>query len=99
MTPWSNVAVTDPTEGDQPRGKQSRKPEGIFYTPTSGIWQTVWLEPVPEVCLDKVKSIPDVDAKSLRLWVAANSLSDKLSVEVVASSAGKEVARVSGSPN
>ena len=42
------VMVTDPTENDQPRGKQSRRPEGIFYTPTSGIWQTVWLEPVPE---------------------------------------------------
>jgi beta-galactosidase/beta-glucuronidase len=44
-----SVCVTDPTEGDQPRGKQSRKPEGIFYTSTSGIWQTVWLEPVPEI--------------------------------------------------
>jgi hypothetical protein len=93
------VAVTDPTEGDQPRGKQSRRPEGIFYTPTSGIWQTVWLEPVPEVCLDKVKSIPDVDAKSLRVSVAANSLSEKLRVEVVASADGKEAARVIGSPN
>ena len=49
------VCVTDPTEGDQPRGKQSRKPEGIFYTATSGIWQTVWLEPVPEVCIDGLK--------------------------------------------
>ena|SRR5258706_12569568 len=72
------VAVIDPTEGDQPRGKQSRKQEGIFYTPTSGIWQSVWLEPVPEVCIDKIKSTPDIDAKSLRLWVAANSLSEKL---------------------
>ena len=44
--PWP---LTDPTEGDQPRGKQSRKPEGIFYTQVSGIWQTVWLEPVPEI--------------------------------------------------
>jgi hypothetical protein len=41
------VAVWDPTDaGPQPRGKQVSKPEGIWYTPTSGIWQTVWLEPV-----------------------------------------------------
>src|SRR6266478_6508139 len=94
-----SLCVTDPTEGDQPRGKQSRKPEGIFYTATSGIWQTVWLEPVPELCIDKVKSIPDIDAKSLRLWVAANNLSEKLRVEVVASAAGKETARITGPAN
>ncbi len=41
------VAVSDPTDGSfQPRGKQVRKPHGIWYTPTTGIWQTVWLEPV-----------------------------------------------------
>ena len=41
------VAVFDPTDaGTQPRGKQVRNPNGIWYTPTSGIWQTVWLEPV-----------------------------------------------------
>ncbi|HRK21025.1 MAG TPA: glycoside hydrolase family 2 TIM barrel-domain containing protein [Fimbriimonadaceae bacterium] len=42
------IRVKDPTDsGPQPRGKQVLKPEGIWYTPTSGIWQTVWLEPVP----------------------------------------------------
>ncbi len=52
------VAVTDPTSSsDQPRGKQHLKPQGIWYTPVSGIWQTVWLEQVPmrahieEVCI------------------------------------------------
>jgi hypothetical protein len=41
------VAVWDPTDsGPQPRGKQVSRPEGIYYTPTTGIWQTVWLEPV-----------------------------------------------------
>ena len=90
------VCVTDPTEGDQPRGKQSRKPEGIFYTATSGIWQTVWLEPVPATCIDSVKSVPDVDAKTLHLRVAANSLSTGLQVEAIASANGREVARVTG---
>ncbi len=93
------VAVNDPTEGDQPRGKQSRKPEGIFYTPTSGIWQTVWLEPVPEVCIDGLKLTPDVDAKALMLRVAVNSLSEKIRVEAVALADGKEVARATGLAN
>ena len=84
-----SVCVTDPTEGDQPRGKQSRKPEGIFYTSTSGIWQTVWLEPVPEVCIDGLKATPEVDAKSLRLRVAVNNFSENLRVEAVAS-AGRQ---------
>ena len=43
------VRVFDPTDaGTQPRGKQVNNPGGIFYVPTTGIWQTVWLEPVPE---------------------------------------------------
>jgi beta-galactosidase/beta-glucuronidase len=93
------VAVTDPTEGDQPHGKQSRKPEGIFYTPTSGIWQTVWLEPVPKICVDKLEMTPDVDAQTLRLNVAVNSLSSSWKVEAVATINGQEVGRVAGSPN
>jgi hypothetical protein len=94
-----SVCVTDPTEGDQPRGKQSRKPDGIFYTSTSGIWQTVWLEPVPEGCIDSLKITPDVDAKSLHLWVAVNNLADAVRVKVVALAAGKEVGRVAGLAN
>ena len=35
----------------QPRGKQIRKPHSIWYTPTTGIWQTVWLEPVPNIAI------------------------------------------------
>jgi hypothetical protein len=93
------VCVTDPTEGDQPRGKQSRKPEGIFYTATSGIWQTVWLEPVPEVCIDRLKFTPDVDTNSLHLRVAVNSLAPGLRVEAVAFNDGKTVATVSGRAN
>lgn len=50
------IHVTDPTDsGTQPRGKQVHKPGGIFYTSTSGIWQTVWLEPVPETSIDSVR--------------------------------------------
>ena len=56
------VVVTDPTEGDQPRGKQSRKPEGIFYTPCSGIWQTVWLEATGDSYLRNVRITPGITA-------------------------------------
>ncbi|MGE3108063.1 MAG: sugar-binding domain-containing protein [Phycisphaerales bacterium] len=43
-----SLVVTDPTnQGGQPRGKQWSKPHGIWYTPTTGIWQSVWIEPVP----------------------------------------------------
>lgn len=93
------VAITDPTDGDQPRGKQSRKPEGIFYTPTSGLWQTVWLEPVPGVCIDDLSLVPDRDAHALQLRVGANSLADSVSVEAVALAAGREAGRVSGPAN
>lgn len=54
------VSVFDPTEADQPRGKQSRKPEGIFYTPASGIWRSVWLEPVPETSISNIKILPNL---------------------------------------
>jgi hypothetical protein len=93
------VAVTDPTEGGQPRGKQSRKPEGIFYTANSGIWQTVWLEPVPATSLDDLRTTPDLDARQLRVRTSVNSLSDKLRVEAIALAEGREVGRVSGAPN
>ncbi len=56
------VAVWDPTEaGTQPRGKQVRKPEGIWYTPSTGIWQTVWLEPVPVSRIDGLVITPDIN--------------------------------------
>jgi len=93
------VGVTDPTEGDQPRGKQSRKPEGIFYTSVSGIWQTVWLEPLPRVCIESLKTVPAIDTKSLHLRVSANSLSPNLQVHAVALAGGREVAHVAGPAN
>ena len=62
------VAVWDPTDtGYQPRGKQVRNPHGIWYTPSSGIWQTVWLEPVPETHIERIRLTPDVDARTIRI--------------------------------
>ncbi len=49
------VGVRDPTDGGtQPRGKQVRRPEGIWYTASTGIWQTVWLEPLPAASIDRL---------------------------------------------
>ena len=64
------VRVFDPTDaGTQPRGKQVLKPGGIFYTPTTGIWQTVWLEPVPTSYIESIKAVPDLDAGVVRVTV------------------------------
>ncbi len=58
------VTVTDPTDkGTQARGKQSSKRGGIWYTPQSGIWQTVWLEQVPENHIKYFTVTPDIDTQ------------------------------------
>lgn len=60
------VGVWDPSdEGPQPRGKQVRKPEGIWYTPVSGIWQTVWLETVPVSYIVSTKHTVNFDQNTL----------------------------------
>ncbi len=66
------VGVWDPSDaGTQPRGKQVNKPGGIFYTPTTGIWQTVWLEPAPKAHIDGLRIVPEVDRKQVRVTVQA----------------------------
>lgn len=63
-----SVTVTDPTDAQtQPRGKQVREPEGIWYTPTSGIWQSVWVEPVPDSFIETLRIEPDLDHGSVRV--------------------------------
>lgn len=66
------VKVYDPTDlGGQPRGKQTLSPGGIMYTSTSGIWQSVWMEPVEKSYIDKYTVVPDVDNSSITVNVAA----------------------------
>lgn len=70
------VKVWDPTERSfQPRGKQVTRPGGIWYTPVSGIWQTVWLEPVPEKHISGLRILSDIDRKILT--VNANLIGTK----------------------
>ncbi len=60
------LRANDPTDkGGQPRGKQATKSHGFWYKSVSGIWQTVWLEPVNQTHLDRVRMTPDVFKKTL----------------------------------
>ncbi len=64
------VGVIDPTDsGLQERGKQVLKPKSIWYTAVSGIWQTVWLEPVPRISIASLHLTPDLDNECLRIMV------------------------------
>ena len=66
------VRVWDPTEkGYQPIGKQTSRPEGIWYTSVTGIWQTVWIEPVAVNHVTAVKAIPDIDKEVVDVTVSA----------------------------
>jgi hypothetical protein len=86
------VEVFDPTDqGGQPRGKQKLKPGGIMYTPTTGIWQTVWLEPVSVSHIKSLKIVPDIDGGCLRLTVEGSG-----KVDVLVSDGGKKIIRESG---
>ena len=79
------VTVWDPTdEGPQPRGKQVKTPKSIWYTPVTGIWQTVWLEAVNHTYIKSLKVTPDLDKKSLTLQASADALAagDLLRVSV-----------------
>ena len=66
------VKVTDGTDSwFQPRGKQVSEPEGIWYTAVTGIWQTVWMEPVSESYVKSFHSVADIDASVLNVYVDA----------------------------
>ncbi|RFU83244.1 glycoside hydrolase family 2 [Streptomyces triticagri] len=92
------VGVYDPTDSadgeNPPMGKQRLDPSGIWYTPSSGIWQTVWMEPVAEDHADSLKLTPDLADE--QLTVDVNGVPDGAPVTAVATDDGKEVGRASG---
>ena len=79
------VKVYDPTDlGGQPRGKQTLSPGGIMYTSTSGIWQSVWMEPVEDIHVDKYTVVPNVDEGTVEVNVAVKGDSEaQVLLEVV----------------
>lgn len=93
------VRVTDPTNsGGQAVGKQSLTPGGIFYTPTSGIWQTVWLEPVPQAFVKSYRVEPDADKNRALVRVETEGVlgGQKVSASLIQN--GRPVSTASGKP-
>lgn len=87
------VTVKDPTDqGPQPRGKQVLNPEGIYYTPTTGIWQTVWLEQVPAKYIQKLWIEPKPDDGIVGVRPIFNGPADGLTTKVEVFDAGVSVA-------
>ena len=71
------VLVWDPTtDGFQARGKQHNNPHGIWYTPVTGIWQTVWLEPVPASSIERLKMVPNIRDATLTLETFVNNVQE-----------------------
>ncbi len=94
------VRVFDPTEGGgQPRGKQTTKPGGIMYTPTTGIWQTVWLEPVAPISIQSLHIVPDIDAGRVKITVNAPGAAPADSVQLTIRNGAQVLRTVRARPN
>lgn len=94
------VRVWDPTDrGYQPRGKQVCNPDGIWYTPVSGIWQTVWLEPVAPMHIENLRILPNVDANTVTVTVDKSVECPAVMAEVKVLDGGKVVASARGINN
>jgi beta-galactosidase/beta-glucuronidase len=92
------VKVWDPSDqGPQPRGKQVRRPNGIWYTPVTGIWQTVWLEAVPETYIVSTKQVGNLDNKTVTISVNAEKLNPSDKIKVTALDGTSAVAEQTGS--
>jgi beta-galactosidase/beta-glucuronidase len=93
------VQVFDPTDkGDQPRGKQVLNPEGIWYTSSTGIWQSVWLEPVPRVSITGLDIVPNPDGENLTLTVHVKGDADQHGVQATVLAGNRPVAGGRGQP-
>lgn len=74
----------------QPRGKQVSNPRGIWYTPVTGIWQTVWLEPVNRTKITGYCAVSDIDAANMSVEISADALAagDKVKVDLIEGGVG-----------
>ena len=87
------VRVWDPSDdGPQPRGKQVNKPNGIWYTPVTGIWQTVWIEAVPATYINATKQTPDIDKKTLQIAAQVQNIQEGDQVTFSAWKGGQQIA-------
>lgn len=91
------VRVWDPTnDGPQPNGKQVAKPGGIWYTPVTGIWQTVWIETVPSTYIVTTKQTPDIDNGTISVQAMVNHLETGDLVNVSAWKGTEKIAERNG---
>lgn len=87
------VRVRDVTDTSwRSRGKQKLTPGGIWYTPQSGIWQTVWMESVPQTYVDRLVFTPHLDSGEVEVLVAAAGRNGG-TADVVVSDAGRDLVR------
>ncbi|MBQ8202565.1 MAG: glycoside hydrolase family 2 [Clostridia bacterium] len=92
LTPGENqltVLAVDKLDHDYPYGKQSKQRGGMWYTPVSGIWQTVWLEAVPDKCIEGLRILPDLEGIELTVD------SEAAHCDAVVTLDGTEIARAS----
>ena len=93
------VTVWDPTDkGNQPVGKQTHDPRSIWYTAVTGIWQTVWLETVPETYIQDLTVTPQIGEERAKIEVDVEGATDDHRVRAVVSTDEGEVARTTGHP-
>lgn len=89
------IKVTDPTDSYiQPRGKQVLNPQGFWYTAVSGIWQTVWLEPVNSTSLSYLNPVPDIDKGKVVFHSSLSKPQGKEMLEMSVSHDNKEVKKI-----
>ena len=94
------VRVFDATDlAGEPRGKQTTHPGGIMYTPTTGIWQTVWLEPVARTSVQDLKIVPDIDTQRVKITVHATEPTADTKVVVTVKDGDSVVQTVTGEAN
>jgi len=83
------VSVWDPSsDGNQARGKQQKKPGGINYTPSTGIWQTAWLEPVDIMHIKSIIIVPDIDTQQLLVTAECTDVESGYTIEATAKEPG-----------
>jgi beta-galactosidase/beta-glucuronidase len=101
------LKVQDGTDNDtQPRGKQVSNPGGIWYTPVTGIWQSVWMEPVPLTYIKDYKAVADIDASTITVtadtdggdMVCVTLLEGGEGYSTETGKPGRKVAYISGEP-
>jgi beta-galactosidase/beta-glucuronidase len=92
------IRVWDPTDkGTQPRGKQVDEPQGIWYTAVTGIWQTVWVEPVGPVSIERLWLEPDIDGNRLKVKATLEGNPAGVKLNAIALEGDSPIASASGS--